>query len=57
MDVSVILINYNTRQLTVDCINSITKLSDGFEYEIIVIDNLSKDDSIKEIKSVEKSSR
>lgn len=52
MDVSVILINYNTRELTIDCINSITRLSKDFEYEIIVIDNLSKDDSVKEIKAL-----
>lgn len=55
MDVSIILINYNTKQLTIDCIDSITKLSEGFEYEIIVIDNQSKDDSVESFKKLNNS--
>ena len=52
MDVSVILINYNTKELTTNCINSIIEKSSGFSYEIIVIDNKSGDDSIKALKAL-----
>lgn len=38
-DVSVIIINYNTFSLVVNCINSIIKYSSGIDYEIIVVDN------------------
>ena len=38
-DVSVIIINYNTFSLVVNCINSIIKYSSGVDYEIIVVDN------------------
>lgn len=47
MDVSIILINYNTKQLTIDCINSIVEKSSGFDYEILLIDNKSADDSLE----------
>ena len=45
MDVSVILVNYNTLQLTADCIRSIRKQTRGVEYEIIIVDNASTDGS------------
>lgn len=52
MDVSIVLINYKTPKLTCDCIKSIKEKSAGFSYEIIVIDNKSDDDSIKEINAL-----
>lgn len=45
MDVSVIIVNYNTRQLLCDCLESILKKTNGIDYEVIVVDNASKDDS------------
>lgn len=50
MDVSIILVNYNTAQLTKNCIDSINEHTKEIEYEIIVVDNDSKDNS-KEILS------
>lgn len=52
MEISVIIINYNTFNLTSDCIESVLK---SFKYgklngEIIVVDNNSSDDSIKKLK-------
>ncbi|MGM5630191.1 glycosyltransferase [Apibacter raozihei] len=44
---SIIIINYNTFQLTVECINSIKK-STSTNYEIILIDNASKEKDPKE---------
>lgn len=39
MNFSIIIINYNTAQLILDCINSIFLLQDFFNFEIIVVDN------------------
>lgn len=45
MDVSVIIVNYNTRQMTVDCIESVKAKTEGIKYEIILVDNASTDGS------------
>lgn len=45
MDVSVIIVNYNTLQLTLNCINSIVNKTVGINYEIILVDNASTDGS------------
>lgn len=45
MDVSVILVNYNTKDLTLSCIESIIEMTKGIEYEIILVDNASTDGS------------
>lgn len=45
MDVSIIIVNYNTRELVQNCIDSIIEKTNGVEYEIIVVDNNSHDDS------------
>jgi GT2 family glycosyltransferase len=41
MQVSVIIINYNTFQLTSDCIRSVIEHTKAVEYEIILVDNAS----------------
>lgn len=41
MDVSVIIINYNTFNYTCDCIRSVIKNTAGIVYEIILVDNAS----------------
>lgn len=40
-DLSIVIINYNTKELTLSCINSIKKYTKGIKYEIILIDNAS----------------
>lgn len=46
MDVSIILVNYNTKALTTQCIVSVmNKTKTGLVYEIIVVDNASVDGS------------
>lgn len=45
MDVSIIIVNYNTCLLTKNCIESIFKKTVGVSYEIILVDNASTDDS------------
>lgn len=45
MDVSIIIINYNTKQTTQNCIDSILKYTKEIDFEIILVDNASKDGS------------
>lgn len=45
MDVSIILVNYNTCNLTMSCIESIFKYTKDIDFEIIVVDNNSSDES------------
>lgn len=51
MDVSVIIVSYNTRQLTLDCIESVYKKTKDIQFEIFVVDNASKDGSVEAIKN------
>lgn len=52
MDVSIILINYKTAEMTNDAINSVIEKSKGFEYEIIVVDNSNDDSEFEKLKLV-----
>ena len=45
MDVSIIIVNYNTCNLTKQCIDSIFERTKGIKFEIILVDNASKDNS------------
>lgn len=47
MKVSVIIINYNTLELTNECINSIFNYSCNISFEVIVVDNHSVDGSLE----------
>ena len=46
MDLSVVIVNYQTFELTKNTIDSILKYDYSFEYEIFVVDNASSDDSL-----------
>lgn len=50
MDVSIIIVNYNTFRLTCQCIESIVERSEGFSYEIILVDNCSTEVDAGEFK-------
>lgn len=41
MELSIIILNHNTSELTLSCINSIKKFTHHISYEIIVVDNAS----------------
>lgn len=45
MDMSIILVSYNTKDLTRNCLNSLYEKTTGLEFEIFVVDNNSKDGS------------
>lgn len=45
MDVSVILVNYNTKDMTRDCLNSIFNFTKDLDFEVFVVDNNSQDGS------------
>lgn len=51
MDVSIILVNYNTADLLLACINSILGKTEHLIYEIIVVDNASSDSSVELVRS------
>ena len=51
MDVSIILVNYNTKGLTKNCLKSIYEKTEGIKYEIIISDNGSTDGSCEMIKN------
>jgi GT2 family glycosyltransferase len=49
MDLSIIIVNYNTRELLKQAIDSVISTSDGINYEIIIVDNNSSDNSVEMI--------
>lgn len=51
MDVSVIIVNYNTCEITKNCLKSVFEQTTGIEFEVIVSDNGSKDGSIEMIRA------
>ncbi|MEK8131072.1 glycosyltransferase family 2 protein [Paenibacillus filicis] len=51
MDLSVIIVNYNTCRLTVNCIHSVRQSVLEQAYEIIVVDNASSDASVGAIRT------
>lgn len=52
IEVSIIIVNYNTKQLTLDCLKSIYEYTANVEFEVILIDNASVDDSVEEIRNI-----
>ncbi len=52
MDLSIVIVNYQTFDLTRNTINSILKYEYPFSYEIIVVDNASADDSLSNLKII-----
>ena len=50
MDLSVVIVNYQTFELTKNTINSILEYDYPFSYEIFVVDNASSDDSLDRLR-------
>lgn len=51
MDISVIIVNYNTCALTRKCLDSIFANTQGVQFEVIVVDNDSQNDDSKQVLS------
>ena len=50
MNLSVVIVNYQTYELTKNTIESIFQYDYPFSYEILVVDNASSDDSLARLK-------
>jgi len=50
-DVSIVFVNYNTKKLIINAINSVFEKTEGVNFEIIVVDNASIDGSIEALKN------
>ncbi|TMV50788.1 glycosyltransferase family 2 protein [Paenibacillus mesophilus] len=47
MDLSIVIVNYNTKELTLTCLQSLYQSKTTYKYEIILIDNCSVDGSVQ----------
>ena len=50
MNVSIIIVNYKSAELTVNCITSIKNYTSEITYEVVIVDNFSEDNSESIIK-------
>ena len=48
MCVSIIIVNYNTKEITQNCINSIFEKTENISFEVILVDNGSTDGSVEQ---------
>lgn len=55
-DLTIIIVNYNTKKLTLECLESITGEKSKLKVEIVVIDNSSKDGSVKVLREFKNTS-
>ena len=51
MDVSIIIVNWNTRELLRDCLTSVFEQAGDVDYEVIVVDNASTDGSVEMVRN------
>ena len=54
IDLSIVIVSYKTRDLTLECVKSIVKTAKGFTYEIIVSDNDSGDGTVEALTEFKK---
>jgi len=51
IDLSIIIVSYNTSDFLKECLESIKKNTEGLNYEIIVVDNASSDNSLQVLRA------
>ena len=52
MDLSVIIVSYNTKELLRNCLESVFAQTKGINYEVIIVDNNSIDGSVRMVKKL-----
>ena len=55
MTLSIIIVNWNVKPLLERCVDSICKYAKGLDYEVIIVDNASQDDSREYLKRLGRS--
>ncbi len=48
-DLSIIIVNFNTKAITLACLESLYQSTAGIDFEVIVVDNASTDGSVQEL--------
>ena len=51
LDVSILIVNWNTCEITLDCLQSVYEQTTEITFEVIVVDNASSDDSVQRIEA------
>ena len=51
MDISIVIVNWNTRDLLLDCLTSIYRYVEDCDFEVFVVDNGSVDDSVAAVRA------
>lgn len=51
LQLSIIIVNWNTRDITRDCLRSVREHAGGLSYEVIVVDNASSDGSAEMVRA------
>lgn len=51
MDLSIAIVSYNTRDLLLNCLQSVCERTTDVEYELIVVDNASRDGSVEAVRA------
>lgn len=54
VDLSIIIVSYNTKKLLENCIRSVEKTTKKISFEIIVVDNASSDGSCQMLENLQK---
>ncbi len=52
MDISIVIVSFNTKKILLDCLDSIKKQTRGLKYEIILVDNASEDGSVEAVRKL-----